>query len=169
LSRGVPDECHEDHRRVNVCPDSWSPGESGQVLSSWLSKSVQPIATSKVVYAYQKAEVLIDVFIERSEYKFGDDISAIERLKRRMIDLRDVGHIAQQADLKTALETASTGMHISSCRNNKTLTLIAMASLHEKTIFALDDLRTEVAALKDLTCELQQQNYGSSSTGLIVV
>lgn len=116
-----------------------------------------------------KAEVLIDVFIERSEYKFEDDISAIERLKRRMIDLRDVGHIAQQADLKTALETASTGKHISSCCNNKTLTLIAMASLHEKTIFALDDLRTEVATLKDLTSELQQQNYGNSSPGLIVI
>jgi hypothetical protein len=116
-----------------------------------------------------KAEVLIDVFIERSEYKFEEDISAIERLKKRMIDLRDVGHIAQQADLKTALETASTGIHISSCRNNMTLTLIAMVSLHEKTIFALDDLRTEVATLKDLTSELQQQNYGNSSTGLVVI
>jgi len=44
-----------------------------------------------------------------------------------------------------------------------------MASLHEKTIFALDDLRTEVATLKDLTFELQQQNYGNSSAGLIVI
>lgn len=112
-----------------------------------------------------KAEVLVDVFIERSEYKFEDDVSAIERLKRRMIDLRDVGHIAQQADLKTALETASTGKYISSCCNNKTLILVAMASLHGKTILALDDLRTEVATLKDLTSGLQQQNHGNSSSG----
>lgn len=80
-----------------------------------------------------------------------------------MFDLRDAGHIAQQADLKTALETANTGEYISPCYGTKMLIVIAMASLHEKTILAINDLRIEVATLTDLTSELQRKNNGNST------
>ena len=52
---------------------------------------------------------LVDALLQPVVYKLETYIKGIETSKQKMLDLRDVAHIAQQADMKFTLENTSAG------------------------------------------------------------
>jgi hypothetical protein len=51
----------------------------------------------------------VDALVQPVVYKLETYINNIEASKRRILELRDAAHIAQQADMKFALENTSAG------------------------------------------------------------
>ena len=52
---------------------------------------------------------LVDALVQPVVYKLETYINNIEASKRRILELRDAAHIAQQADMKFTLENTSAG------------------------------------------------------------